>query len=99
MIDFAAARARGRRRPSWSRTQGRSLAGGKARPEDEDPAKEFAVIRVRRVVESVIEWCESVITSETELAWDRDLLEHLDAEAIGHAGQVVGDACDEIVVP
>src|SRR4029453_5120041 len=59
MIDSAAPRARGRRRPSWSRTQGRSLAGGKARPEDEDPAKGFAVIRVRGVGGSVI-WIEEM---------------------------------------
>src|SRR3954470_18922845 len=45
MAGSAAACPRGRRRPSWSRTQGRSLAGGKARAEDADPAKANAVSR------------------------------------------------------
>src|SRR6185436_12661507 len=42
--------AAGRRRPSWSRTQGRSLAGGKARPEDADPAKVFDVLMAQAIL-------------------------------------------------
>jgi len=54
MIDFAAACARGRGRPSWSRKQGEADTRGIGEPDDADPAKEFRVIRVRVVVESVI---------------------------------------------
>ena len=60
MSDSAAAGARGRRRPSWSRTQGEAHAGGMGEPEDVDPAQVRGVIRVRVVVESLI-WVESII--------------------------------------
>jgi hypothetical protein len=54
MVDSAAACARGRAKPSWSRTQGEANAGAIGEPEDADPAPVSRVIRVRAVVGSII---------------------------------------------
>jgi len=54
MIGSAAAGARGRGRSSWSRKQGEVNTNGIGKPDDDDPAKRFSVIRVRGVVESLI---------------------------------------------
>jgi hypothetical protein len=54
MIDSAAACARGRARPSRSRTQGEANVEAIGEPEDADPATVSRVIRVRGVVESII---------------------------------------------
>jgi hypothetical protein len=54
MIDPVAACARGRARPSRSRTQGEANVEAIGEPEDDDPATVSGVIRVRGVVGSVI---------------------------------------------
>jgi hypothetical protein len=54
MVDFTAACARGRARPSWSRTHGEANAEVIGEPEDADPATVSRVIRVREAVESAI---------------------------------------------
>src|SRR5881397_3090971 len=54
MIDPAAACARGRARPSRSRTQGEANVGAIGEPEDADPAPVSRVIRVRGVARLVI---------------------------------------------
>jgi hypothetical protein len=54
MTESMAECARGRARPSRSRTQGEANVEAIGEPEDADPATVSGVIRVRVVVESVI---------------------------------------------
>jgi hypothetical protein len=54
MSDFAAACAWGRGGTKPGEDEGEAFAGGKGKPEDEDPAPVLRVIRVHGAVESLI---------------------------------------------
>jgi hypothetical protein len=74
MIDFTAACAWERARPSRSRTQGEAFGGAKGETEDEDMRRAAHAIQACGVVESVIEPSVATAPFTTSLRAGHDLV-------------------------